>query len=184
MGGFTPRRRAQIEDLFAILRIQQGDTALRRSILHGNPTFGKARQTGYGARRQQAQRVNILGVRFGGDTGLGHQLQVALAGMMQTVDAQPHRRLLVIGVDQLFPLRRVSLLNAFQQPARVQIAAVVIGGTLQQLFLLALELAQYAIDQPFSCGRFSATAPSTVSASTACGGIRVYSSWYSPTISK
>ena len=45
-------------------------------------------------------------------------------------------------------------MNAFQQPARVQIAAVIVGGALQQLFLLALELPQDAVNQAFQLWAF------------------------------
>ncbi|MNE41942.1 hypothetical protein D3C80_1360450 [compost metagenome] len=88
-------------------------------------------------------------MRLGGNTGLLHKLQIIFTGMVQTVDAQPHWRLLIIGINDLLPLCRISQFDAFKQPARVQIAAFVIGCTCQQFFLLALELAQYTVNQSF-----------------------------------
>ncbi|MNT01758.1 hypothetical protein D3C72_1362390 [compost metagenome] len=73
---------------------------------------------------------------------------------MKSADTQPHRGLLIIGIDDLFPLRGVGLLDTFQKPAWMQIAAVIIGSALQQLFLLSLELAQYTVDQPFKLRPF------------------------------
>ncbi|MNP44228.1 hypothetical protein D3C76_1380810 [compost metagenome] len=141
MGSFSTGSRTQIEDLFSVLRIQQIDTTLSGSILHGNPAVGKSRQVGNGAWRQQAYCIAIFGMGFGCNTRLRHQLQIIFTGVMKSADTQPHRGLLIIGIDDLFPLRGVGLLDTFQKPAWMQIAAVIIGGALQQFFLLSLELA-------------------------------------------
>lgn len=82
--------------------------------MHGDPAFGEPWQIGHGARRQQTHCIGIVCMSFRGDAGVVQQLQISVTGVMQAVDAQPHRRLLVIRVDDLFPVGGISLLNAFQ----------------------------------------------------------------------
>jgi hypothetical protein len=58
-----------------------------------------------------------------------------------------HRQCPATAVDTLF--------QALQQPVRVQETCFALGKFSQKLFLLSLELTQYAVDQPFQLRAFN-----------------------------
>ena len=82
-------------------------------------------------------------------TGFCEQIKPGVARVVSAVDAQPHRRALVIGLKDAFPLLRIGRSNAFYQPGRVKEAQITLREFSEQFFLTALELTQYAVDQPF-----------------------------------
>jgi len=125
---------------------QQRRRALRRQVLHRDRPVGKARQLCHRARHGQPHCVRPHHLRL---PTIGPQaLHVVVRGAVSRVDAQHHRRRLVVGREQVAPVFGPILAHPFDPPQRVvERSHALVCHSVDQGGALAHEPPQHGIDE-------------------------------------
>ncbi len=115
---------ARVEHAHAVVNVEQRRRELRRQVLHGERTLGKARQLGHRPRRgdDHAGRTR----RFRRHAGCREALQQLVASDDAAIDAQRERRPRVARFEDRLPVGRMVAPHAIDPPARVRPARDVV----------------------------------------------------------